>query len=89
MWTPGNGNNLTGWNSPALADLLKKSFAETDAARRFDLLLQAEKILLEDAPIIPVAWYARNYLVHPSVEGWHPLLLADNPYQYIRLVPGR
>jgi oligopeptide transport system substrate-binding protein len=89
MWTPGNGNNLTGWNSPALADLLKKSFAETDAARRFDLLLQAEKILLEDAPIIPIAWYARNYLVHPSVEGWHPLLLADNPYQYIRLVPGR
>ncbi len=89
MWTPGNGNNLTGWDSPAFAGLLKKSFAETDPTRRFDLLHQAERILIEEAPIIPVAWYARNYLVHPSVEGWHPLLLADNPYQYIRLVPGR
>ncbi|MEY3895729.1 MAG: hypothetical protein RLZZ214_1249 [Verrucomicrobiota bacterium] len=89
MWTPGNGNNNTGWDSPALVGLLHKSFTETDATRRFDLLHQAEKILIEDAPIIPIAWYARNYLVHPSVEGWHPLLLANNPYQFIRLVPGR
>lgn len=89
MWTPGNGNNNTGWDSPAYVDLIQKSFSETDTARRYELLQQAEKILIDDAPILPIAWYARNYLIHPSVEGWHPLLLSNNPYQFIRLIPGR
>lgn len=89
MWTPGNGNNNTGWDSPTFADLLKKSFRETDGSRRFELLQQAESVLVEQTPILLVAWQARNYLVHPSVEGWHPLLLSNNPYQFIRLVPGR
>lgn len=89
MWTPGNGNNNTGWDSPAFADLLRQSFQEADATKRFDLLRQAETLLVGEAPVLLVAWYARNYLIHPSVEGWHPLLLANNPYQFIRLVPDR
>ena len=89
MWTPGNGNNNTGWENPAFVNQLKRSFQETDSSRRFELLHQAESILVEDAPVLLVAWQARNYLVHPSVEGWNPLLLANNPYQFIRLVPGR
>jgi oligopeptide transport system substrate-binding protein len=89
MWTPGNGNNLTGWDNPEFVKLLQQSFQETDAARRFELLRQAETILVEEAPVLPLAWQSRNYLLHPSVEGWHPLLLANNPYQFLRLVPGR
>jgi len=88
MWTPGNGNNLTGWDSPAFVTLLQKSFQETDAARRFELLHQAESILVEESPVLLIAWQSRNYLIHPSVQGWHPLLLSNNPYQFIRLVPG-
>jgi len=88
MCTPGNGNNLTGWDSPAFVTLLQKSFQETDAARRFELLHQAESILVEESPVLLIAWQSRNYLIHPSVQGWHPLLLSNNPYQFIRLVPG-
>jgi len=88
MWTPGNGNNLTGWNNPAFAGLLKQSFQDSDLTHRFKLLHQAETLLIEDAPVLLIAWQARNYMLHPSVEGWHPLLLANNPYQYLRLVPG-
>jgi oligopeptide transport system substrate-binding protein len=89
MWTPGNGNNNTGWDNPEFADLLKQSFQDPDSAHRFDLLKQAETILVEQAPTLLIAWYARNYLIHPSVEGWHPLLLANNPYESLRLVPKR
>ncbi len=89
MWTPGNGNNNTGWDSPAFVKILQQSFQESDATRRFEQLYQAETILIRDAPILPIAWQVKNYLVHPSVEGWHPLLLGNNPYQFIRLVPGR
>lgn len=87
MWTPGNGNNLTGWDNPEFVKLLQQSFQEADAARRFDLLHQAETLFVSEAPVLLVAWQARNYLLHPSVKGWHPLLLANNPYQFIRLVP--
>ncbi len=89
MWTPDNGNNNTGWENPEFVKLLQKSFQESDATRRFDQLHQAETILVEDAPILLIAWQARNYLIDPAVEGWHPLLLANNPYQFLRLVPGR
>ncbi|MES2475517.1 MAG: peptide ABC transporter substrate-binding protein [Verrucomicrobiota bacterium] len=89
MWTPGNGNNNTGWESPQFVTLLQQSFQEVDSAKRFDLLHQAETILVEDTPILLVAWQARNYLVDPAVEGWNPLLLSNNPYQFMRLIPGR
>lgn len=89
MWTPGNGNNNTGWENPDFHSLLKKSFQETDASRRFALLGEAENLLINDAPVVVIAWQARNFLLHPSVQGWHPLLLANNPYQSIRLVPRR
>jgi oligopeptide transport system substrate-binding protein len=89
MWTPGNGNNNTGWSNPEFVKLLQQSFQEVEAAKRFQDLNQAEAILMTEAPILPIAWQARNYLLHPSVEGWHPLLLSNNPYQFIRLVPGR
>ena len=89
MWTPGNGNNLTGWDSPAYVKLLKQSFHEADPNRRFELLRQAEAIFIDETPVLLVGWQARNYLVHPSVEGWNPLLLANNPYQFIRLIPRR
>lgn len=89
MWTPGNGNNNTGWANADFVKLLQQSYQETDATRRFAQLHQAETLLIDEAPILVIAWQARNYLLHPSVKGWNPLLLSNNPYQYIRLVPGR
>jgi oligopeptide transport system substrate-binding protein len=89
MWTPGNGNNLTGWKSPEFVKLLQQSFQENDPTRRLENLYQAETILVDEAPIALIAWQARNYLIHPSLEGWHPLLLSNNPYQFLRLVPER
>ncbi len=89
MWTPDNGNNNTGWANPEFVDILQRSFQEADPETRYELLYQAEEVLLEDLPVAPLAWWARNYLLHPSVENWNPLLLANNPYQYVRLVPRR
>lgn len=89
MWTTKGGNNNTGWSSPEYMKILQESYQESDGKRRMDLLRQAEGIVIEEAPILVIAWNARNYLLHPSVEGWNPLLLSNNPYQYMRLIPGR
>jgi oligopeptide transport system substrate-binding protein len=85
MWTAGNGNNLTGWTNPKFEELLKASHQEADPAKRYQLLQQAETIMTSEAPVLLVAWYARNYLLHPSVENWHPLLLDNHPYDVLRL----
>jgi len=85
MWTEGNGNNLTGWSSPKFEELLKKSHQEADPVARYALLREAEIVLTDESPTLLLAWYARNYLMHPSVEGWYPLLLDNHPYDVLRL----
>lgn len=85
MWTDGNGNNLTGWTNPKFEELLKQSHQEADPAKRYVLLRDAETIMTAEAPVLLLAWYARNYLMDPSVENWHPLLLDNHPYDVLRL----
>ena len=46
---------------------------------------QAEEILAEEVPIIPVYTYTRNYLIRPEVKGWYPNIMDHHPYQYIYL----
>ncbi|MES2980941.1 MAG: peptide ABC transporter substrate-binding protein [Verrucomicrobiota bacterium] len=87
MWTPGNGNNNTGWVSQPYLDKLNESLKVTDPTERYIFLKQAEEILLADAPMAPVAWRSKNYLIHPSVKGWDPVLLDCHPYTNVRLVP--
>ena len=87
MWTAGNGNNNTGWDSQPFDSKLKESFRVTDPQERYRLLREAEEILLADSPIIPISWWGKNYLIHPSLEGWEPLLLDSHPYTDLRLVP--
>lgn len=85
MWSDGNGNNLTGWTNPKFEDLLKQSHQEADPAKRYAILRDAETIMTAEAPVLLLAWYARNYLMDPSVENWHPLLLDNHPYDVLRL----
>lgn len=88
MWTRGNGNNNTGWSSEEYEALLRKAARQADSANRMRILAEAERILLEEAPIAPVVWYSRLYLHRPEVKGWHPLLLDNHPWKHIRLETG-
>ena len=87
MWAPGNGNNNTGWASQPFLNKLEQSYTLTDPSGRYELLREAESILLEDVPVTPIAWWGKNYLLSPDVKGWNPLLLDNHPYTRVRLVP--
>lgn len=87
MWTDGNGNNNTGWASDEFEGALKRAENTADAAERFKILIEAEKILLQDLPVLPVFWYTTNYLIRPEVKNWNPLLLNNHPFKYVDLVP--
>lgn len=79
------GNNHTGWGSREYDKLIQLAAGETDTAKRFELYDRAEKILLEEMPLIPFYWYTRNYLLHPSVKGWYPNILDRHDYTEVYL----
>lgn len=81
------GSNWTGWGDPAYDRAMAEAAATPDQARRFEFFQQAEAVLLEQAPIAPLIFGARNYLIHPSVRGWEPAALGINQYKKVRLEP--
>ena len=72
----GGGNNRTGWSSAAFDGLVQQAYAADEPAARMDLLQQAEKILLEDAPIIPIYFYTWKYLQAQEMKGLTPNVLG-------------
>jgi oligopeptide transport system substrate-binding protein len=80
-----SGNNHTGWSDARYDALIEEASGTIDKEKRFALYDEAESILLRDMPVIPVYWYVRNYLLDPSVKGWHPNILDRHDYTEVYL----
>ena len=87
MFTTGNGNNDTGWSNPAYDKLIYGAPLAGDTERRYTMLNDAETILMDELPIIPIYIYTRFYLLHPLVKNWNPKLLDNRNLKYIKLEP--
>jgi oligopeptide transport system substrate-binding protein len=83
----GDGNNRTGYANPAFDALVSKANQEVSLAARYNILAQAEALLMEDLPILPVSWARNMYLIHPDVQGWAAKPLMDQPFESVRLLP--
>ena len=81
-----SGNNRTGWKSPRYDALMAAAAAEPDVARRFDLLRQAETLLVrDDVPVLPVFNYVGMFAYDSSKwEGIHENLTDEHPFWAIR-----
>jgi len=78
-----SGQNDTGYANPEYDRLIEQSFYEPDNDKRLDLLEQAEAVLMEDLPIVPIYCYVRAYRLDPRVKGWHPNPLSMRNYTQI------
>ena len=56
-----------------------------DFARALELFQRAEVLLLQEAPITPLVFGSRTYLIHPAVRGWEPSPLGLHRFQLIEL----
>ncbi len=88
MWVTGDSNNNTGWSNTEYDRLMEESGLISDPKERYARLREAEQVLLDEVPILPIYWYTRTYLIHPDVKNWHPLLLDNHPYKHIDLAVG-
>lgn len=85
MWRTGDGNNETGWSHARYDELIKRAALEGDPERRMDCFREAETILLDELPILPVYWYVRSHLRRPEVKNWPPSVLEMRCYKAISL----
>jgi oligopeptide transport system substrate-binding protein len=85
MFVSGGTNNQTGWGNAEYDRLIAEAGRTLDQNARFALLQKAEAILLDEAPIAPLFFGARTFLIHMSVKGWVPSLLGIHRYQKIWL----
>ncbi len=73
----GNGNNDGKYSSKEFDKFVDMARNETDVAKHYDYLHQAEQVLLKDAAMAPVACYTEFWLQKPNLKGtWH------SPYGY-------
>lgn len=63
----GSTNN-TNWEDPKYIDLLDRSAVCKDSSERKRILREAEGILMEQMPILPIFHFALNYLQREGVE---------------------
>ncbi|MBI2814868.1 MAG: peptide ABC transporter substrate-binding protein [Opitutae bacterium] len=87
LFVTGGTANWTGWGDAAYDRLIAQAAQTADPAARHECFQQAEAILLEQSPIIPLIFGARNYLIDPSVKGWEPALIGLYQYKKIHLSP--
>jgi len=85
MWRTGDGHNNTGWSSTRYDELLELAAQESDTQKRFSYFEECEKLIAENAPILPIYFYVHVTLRSPTVKGWHPTLLDHHPYKYVQL----
>ena len=66
--TDGSPQNFGRWSNAQYAQLLADAAVETDVARRRQLLQQAERLMLNDYPLLPVYFYVTRRLVQPHIS---------------------
>jgi oligopeptide transport system substrate-binding protein len=78
-------NNDTGFSNPEYDRLLVASTHELDKEKRLEMVREAELMMLEAEPIIPIYWYTNVYLIDPRVREWHPKLVDQRPMKFVYL----
>lgn len=82
------GASDTGWQNTDYDELLQTSMQARNSRRRLALLAEAEQLLLEEQPIIPLYFDVRRRLVKPEVRGWTPNAMDLHPSRHLYLVTG-
>ncbi|MEM1059459.1 MAG: peptide ABC transporter substrate-binding protein [Verrucomicrobiota bacterium] len=76
------GNNRTGWSNAAYDELIAvQAPREVDPQKRFDLMLEAERILVEEElPIIPIYNFVGIALFRDNLGGFYANPIDEHPW---------
>ncbi|MGQ3015861.1 peptide ABC transporter substrate-binding protein [Phenylobacterium sp.] len=75
--------NYGDYSNPRYDELLRLADNEPDAEIRAGHLAEAERIMLEDAPIVPVYFLNTKALVNPKITGWVDNIIDHHRTRYL------
>jgi oligopeptide transport system substrate-binding protein len=87
IFTSDSGDNKTGWKNKKYDELIKKAATIADKQERYEVFQQAEALLLEEAPLIPLYNYTTNNLISTQLKGYHQNILDYYSYKKLYLEP--
>ena len=79
--------NEQSYSNDEVQAIIEEARAETDTERRFQLLRDAEQLILDDAAVIPTFWPIDHLLVKPCVANWPGVSMTVPKYRYIEIDP--
>ncbi|MED1958378.1 peptide ABC transporter substrate-binding protein [Brevibacillus formosus] len=62
------GNNDTRWGNSKYKELLNQSALEQDPEKRKAILMQAEQILMDEMPIMPIYFYTQSWVQNENLK---------------------
>ena len=68
MWVTDGGQNNAGYSNPEYDELINQAKVELDGVKRSELLHEAESILMEDMPVLPIYYYTNVICADPKVK---------------------
>ncbi len=88
MWVGSSGVNRTGWNSPRYDELILKVGPESKTReQRFAAFQEAEELMMNDMPFIPIYTYSSHHFVHPAVRGMYDNIMNYHNFRQVYLDP--
>ena len=81
-----SSNNDPGYANPAFDALVDQAAATIDLEKRRHLLESAERVMLDDYPIVPLYFFVSKGLVKPYVRGFKPSPLNHMPSKALTLI---
>ena len=88
MFLCNGGNNRTHWCNPEYDQIILQQVPKAQThQQRLELFQQAEHILLDEMPVIPIYIYTSNNLVHPTVKNFGRNILNQANYREMYLEP--
>jgi oligopeptide transport system substrate-binding protein len=86
MYITDGGNNNTGFSDPLYDEMILQLAPRAKTQEeRYRIFYEAETMLMEQMPIIPVYTYTSNHLIHPSVKGMPSNLMDSLNLKYVWL----
>ncbi|HEY0355662.1 MAG TPA: ABC transporter substrate-binding protein [Flavisolibacter sp.] len=64
--------NYTRYHNPKFDALFEKALTETNDSIRYELYRQADQVMIEDAPVVPLWYDVVVHLVQPNVQNFKP-----------------
>src|SRR5262245_39720626 len=85
LFTSDSGFNSGGWSSPEYDRLIADADRENDPVKRFALLGRAERLLIDEAPLIPLYSGVAHNLIKPFIKGVYPNARDMHPLQGVTM----